>query len=52
MQFAQLYGVTLHLAYYLPYHRKNNPVERTWGVLEKHWNGALLDSVDTVVRYA
>lgn len=28
------------------------PVERCWGVLERHWNGALLDTVDAVVGYA
>jgi hypothetical protein len=40
------------LAYYPPYHSKYNPVERCFGVLEQHWNGALLDSVDAVVNYA
>jgi len=42
----------VQLAYYPPYHSKYNPVERCWGVLEQHWNGTLLDSVDTVLRFA
>ena len=34
------------------YHSKYNPVERFWGILEKHWNGALLDSVSTTLNFA
>jgi hypothetical protein len=44
--------LTIELAYYPPYHSKYNPVERVWGVLEKHWNGALLDSLNTVLQLA
>jgi hypothetical protein len=44
--------LTLELAYYPPYHSKYNPIERVWGVLEQHWNGALLDSLDTVFQFA
>jgi hypothetical protein len=40
------------LAYYPPYHSKYNPVERTFGWLEKHWNGSLLDSLATVLEFA
>ncbi|PZV21721.1 MAG: hypothetical protein DCF21_01770 [Leptolyngbya sp.] len=29
-----------------------NPVERTFGWLEQHWRGSLLNSVETVVRFA
>jgi hypothetical protein len=29
-----------------------NSVERCWGILEQHWNGSLLDSVDAVVQFA
>ena len=50
--FAQVQHLHLHLAYYPPYHRKFNPVERCWGVLEQHGNGALLDTVATVEAYA
>ena len=44
--------LTLQLAYYPPYHSKYTPIERTWGVLEQHWNGTLLDSRQTVLRMA
>jgi hypothetical protein len=40
------------LAYYPPYHSKYNPIERVWGVLEKHWNGSLLDTSQTVLNFA
>lgn len=51
-QFADTQHLTLDFAYYPPYHSKYNPIERVWGVLEQHWNGALLDSLDTVHRFA
>jgi len=52
VEFVQRYGITIHLAYYPPYHSKYNAIERCWGILEHHWNGALLDSVDVVIQYA
>jgi hypothetical protein len=39
VDFAQRHKVNLRLAYYPPYHSKYNPIERTWGILENHWNG-------------
>lgn len=42
----------LVLVYYPPYHSKYNPIERFWGILEKFWNGALLDSEEAVLGYA
>jgi hypothetical protein len=42
----------VRLAYYPPYHSKYNAVERCWGILELHWNGALLDSLQAVVAYS
>jgi len=50
--FARTSGLHVHLAYYPPYHSKYNPIERCWGILELHWNGALLDSVEAVLGYA
>ena len=35
-----------------PYHSKSDPVERCWGVLERHGNGTELDSVGAVLRWA
>ena len=52
MCFARKYGLRIQLAYYPPYHSKYNPIERCWGVLEMHWNGSLLDSVQAVVGFA
>jgi len=52
VDFVQHYRITIRLAYYPPYHSKYNAIERCWGILEQHWNGALLDSVDAVVEYA
>ncbi len=52
VEFVQRYRITIRLAYYPPYHSKYNPIERCWGILEQHWNGALLDSVDAVIQYA
>jgi hypothetical protein len=51
-EFVEKSGLTVRLAYYPPYHSKYNPVERCWGILEHHWNGSLLDSVETVERFA
>jgi hypothetical protein len=50
--FAREARLDIDLAYYPPYHSKYNPVERCWGILELHWNGALLDSVEAVLGYA
>jgi len=50
--FAQQTGLIIRLAYYPPYHSKYNPIERCWGILETHWNGALLDTVEAVVANA
>ncbi len=52
VEFAQRYQLTIRLTYYPPYHSKYNPIERCWGILEQHWNGALLDSLDAVIQYA
>lgn len=51
-EFADASGLTVELAYYPPYHSKYNPIERVWGVLEQHWNGSLLDSVEAVLGFA
>jgi hypothetical protein len=51
-EFVDEFQVTVQLAYYPPYHSKYNPVERAWGVLENHWNGSLLDTVETALNFA
>jgi hypothetical protein len=50
--FVAQFAVSVRLAYYPPYHSKYNPVERCWGILELHWNGALLDSLHAVTAYS
>jgi hypothetical protein len=52
VQIADQLQLKLQLAYYPPYHSKYNPVERFWGILEQHWNGDLLDSLDTALHFA
>lgn len=51
-EFVDEFQVTIQLAYYPPYHSKYNPIERVWGILEQHWNGNLLDTVQTVLCFA
>jgi hypothetical protein len=50
--FSDRHRLTLELAYYPPYHSKYNRVERCWGILENHWNGALLSTVATALEWA
>lgn len=52
VDFVRHYPLHVRLAYYPPYHSKYNPIERCWGILENHWNGALLDSIETVLAFA
>ena len=47
-----LFWKGVYLAYYPPYHSKCNPIERVFGVLEQHWNGSLLDTVQTIINFA
>jgi transposase len=46
VEFSDANNIEIELAYYPPYHSKYNPVERLWGVLENHWRGELLTSID------
>jgi hypothetical protein len=52
VDFAGQHQIAVRLAYYPPYHSKYNPIERCWGVLEQHWNGDLLDSLEAVLGHA
>jgi transposase len=51
VEFVHRYHLRVRLAYYPPYHSKYNPIERCWGILENHWNGALLDSIEAVLAF-
>jgi len=52
VEFAHRHRFNLRLAYYPPYHSQDNPIERTRGVLENHWNGNILDEITTVLQFA
>lgn len=52
VDFADKNGIAVQLAYYPPYHSKYNPIERCWGVLENHWRGQLLESVEKTLGLA
>jgi transposase len=52
VEFAEQNGLEVILVYYPPYHSKYNPFERCWGILEAHWNGSLLDSIEAVCEWA
>jgi len=50
--FVDAFHIAVQLACYPPYPSKYNPIERLWGALEKHWNGSLLDSLQTILNFA
>ena len=52
VDFSDSTGMEIELVYLPPYHSKYNPIERCWGVLENHWNGALLSSIATTLNWA
>jgi hypothetical protein len=52
VEFSDRRQLTLEPAYYPPYHSKYNPVERCWGILENHRNGALSSSVENALEWA
>ena len=52
VDFATDNQVSLSLIYYPPYHSKYNPIERVWAVLENHWRGQILDSVEKALGLA
>ena len=52
VDFSDRHQLTIELVYYPPYHSKYNPVERCWGILENHWNGTLLSSIEVTLAWA
>jgi len=52
VEFSDAHQLTIQLAYYPPYHSKYNPIERVWGVLENHWKGEIIDTVDKALGLA
>ena len=51
-EFADQHDLEIVLAYYPPYHSKYNPIERCWGILENHWSGTLLNTLETTLEWA
>ncbi len=52
VEFSNKNNIKIILAYYPPYHSKYNPIERVWGALEQHWNGDIMDSEETILKFA
>jgi hypothetical protein len=52
VELSQQIGKPIQLLYYPPYHSKYNPIERCWGILEQHWNGAKLIDRETMLAWA
>lgn len=52
VEFVDSIGKPVRLLYYPPYHSKYNPIERCWGILEQHWNGALLTDLTVMTEWA
>ncbi|UVS63395.1 MULTISPECIES: ISAzo13-like element transposase-related protein [Nitrosomonas] len=52
VEFTDTTGKIIQLLYYPPYHSKYHPIERCWGILEQHWNGAQLVDTATMLAWA
>lgn len=52
VELSQKFNIKIQLAYYPPYHSKYNRVERLWGVLERYWEGELLNSLEKIISLA
>ena len=52
VEFACQIGKSIQLLYFPPYHSKYNPIERCWGIMELHWNGAILIDAETMLEWA
>ena len=51
VEFGRQDHVRVRLASDPPYPSKDQPIERCWGMLEPHWHGALLDSMEAVLAF-
>lgn len=52
VEFSDYSNLRIRLVYYPPDHSKYNIIERCWACLENFWNGAILDSMTTVIEWA
>ena len=51
VEFVHQYHGHVRRAYDPPYYSKYTPIERCWGILDNHGNGALLDSIEAVLAF-
>ena len=49
IKLAIKYNIIIELVYYPPYHSKYNLIEHFWGVLQKHWSGMIIDSLEKLI---
>ena len=49
IKLAVKYNIEIELVYYPPYHSKYNMIEHYWGVLQRHWNGLIIDSLNKLI---
>jgi hypothetical protein len=52
VEFSDRHQMRVNLVYFPPYHSKYNPIERVWGILEQHWNGTLLKTIETALGWS
>lgn len=52
IMFSKKINLPIHLIYYPPYHSKYNSIEHFFGGLERYWNGAILDTINTALQWA
>jgi hypothetical protein len=52
VQWVDTIGQPIQLLYYPPYHSKYKPIERCWGMMALHWNGAQLIDAETMLEWA
>ena len=52
IEFSDKHNLMIELVYYPPYHSKYNRIERCWGVLEQHWNGTQLSTLEIAFAWA
>lgn len=52
VEFSKKIRIPVHLVYYPPYHSKYNPIEHSFGVLERYWSGEILNTAGTALKTA
>ena len=42
-------NISIELVYYPPYHSKYILIEHFWGVIQRSWNGLIIDNLDKLI---